>query len=71
MDIGGLTASTASQTARQQVGNAAGIAVLNKVMDVEKQTATQLINSVPQPARDESLKDKLPPHLGQNIDLTA
>lgn len=39
----------------------AGIKVLKKAMDIQEQTATQLIESIP----------KLPDNLGQNINVKA
>lgn len=63
MDItsmGGLSA-VLSQT---QASDAVGIAVLKKAMDIQAQMATQLIQSLPQPASN-------PPNLGNNVDVKA
>ncbi len=70
MDISGVMAPAASQVTRQKVGDAVGIAVLNKAMDVEAQAASELINSVVNQTQ-EIPTEKLPPNLGRNIDVTA
>ena len=57
MDISGVqTASIASSIGQNDV---VGVAVLKKAMDIQEQTATQLIQSIPE----------LPDNLGQNIDV--
>ena len=57
MDISGVqTASIASGVGQN---DAIGIAVLKKAMDIQEQTATQLIQSIPE----------LPDKLGNNIDV--
>lgn len=63
MDItsmGGLSAVLS----QAQASDAAGIAVLKKAMDIQAQMATQLIQSLPQPASN-------PPNLGNNVDVKA
>ena len=57
MDIsGGQSASIASSIGQN---DAVGVAVLKKAMDIQEQTATQLIQSIPE----------LPDKLGKNIDV--
>ena len=58
--MSGLSA-VLSQT---QASDAVGIAVLKKAMDIQAQTAMQLIQSLPQPANN-------PPNLGNNVDVKA
>ena len=70
MDISGVMAPAASQVARQKVGDPASLAVLDKAMDIEVTAASQLINSVVEQTQ-EVPSEKLPPHLGRNIDVTA
>lgn len=63
MDITSMTGLSAvlSQT---RTADAAGIAVLKKAMDIQAQTAVQLLQSLPQAASN-------PPNLGNNIDVKA
>ena len=57
MDISGVqTASIASNVGQN---DAIGIAVLKKAMDIQEQSAVQLIQSIPE----------LPDNLGQNINI--
>lgn len=70
MDISGVMAPAASQVAKQKAGDPVAIAVLNKAMDTEVAAATQLIESVVNQSQ-EVPTEKLPPHLGRNIDVTA
>lgn len=69
MDISGVM-STASQASKFKTGDSVAIAVQNKAMDVEAQTAAELINSVVHETQ-EIPTEKLPPHMGRNIDVTA
>lgn len=63
MDVSTLVGlSTAQSQAR--TGDAMGIVVLKKAMEVQAQGALQLLQALPQPASN-------PPHLGQNVDVTA
>ncbi len=64
MEISNLY-STDAQTARML--QSADIAMQKKAMDIQKQTAAQLIESIPQPPRP----DTNPPNLGQNVDTFA
>ncbi len=70
MDISGVLNPAVTQASRQKTGEAVSLAVLNKALDVEVNAAAQLINSVAQPAADVPT-EKLPPHLGRNINVTA
>ncbi|MDE2440542.1 MAG: YjfB family protein [Betaproteobacteria bacterium] len=63
MDIT-LTTSLNSVLPQTQTADATGIAVLKKAMDIQAQTAMQLIQSLPQTSSN-------PPNLGQNIDVKA
>ncbi len=57
MDISGVqTASIASNVGQN---DAVGIAVLKKAMDIQEQSAVQLIQSIPE----------LPDNLGQNVNV--
>ena len=57
MDISGVqTAAIASNVGQNDT---AGIAVLKKAMDIQEQSAMQLIQSIP----------KLPDNLGQNVNV--
>jgi len=53
----------------QNAGDAVGMAVLKKAIDIEAQSAMALINAIPQPPQQSAAN--LPPHLGQNINTTA
>lgn len=67
MDISG--ASSVNALSGQAVGDAVDNQVLKKVLEIEKQNAAALLNAVPQPAKPSSAN--LPPHLGQNVNITA
>ena len=60
MDLTKLASSVAQTGQQQEVG----LAVLKRAQDMEKSTATQLINSVKAPPN-------LPPNLGNTINTTA
>ena len=70
MDISGVMTPAVSQVTRQKVGDAVGIAVMNKAMDVEVAAASQLITSVVNQSQ-EVPSEKLPSHLGRNLNVTA
>lgn len=53
----------------QNSGDAVGVTVLKKALDIQAQGAMQLIASIPQPPQQSAAN--LPPHLGQNINTTA
>lgn len=54
--------SLAIQTSQGQTGDAVNILVQKKAMEIQAQSASQLIASLPPVASK-------PPHLGQNIDM--
>lgn len=70
MDISGVLGPVANQVSRQKTGDEMGMEVTNKALVVEATTATEVVNNVTQPAQ-EIPKDKLPPHLGRNVNVTA
>lgn len=63
MDISSI-ASTASSMAQANANDAVGIAVFRKALDTAASSATQLIESIPQPPSN-------PPHLGNSVDVSA
>ncbi len=70
MDVSSVMTDAASHASKAQAGNAHGIAVLKKAMEVETDTAKQLIQSAA--AADKPVPaDKLPPNLGQNLNVVA
>lgn len=70
MDISGVMTPAASQVAKQKVGDAVGLSVLDKAMDIEVAAASAIINSVVNQTQ-QIPTEKLPPHLGRNVDVTA
>ncbi len=70
MEISGISSPTVSQVSRQKAGDAVGVSVLDKALDVEVAAAAELINSVASPPQDVP-GEKLPPHLGRNINVSA
>ena len=70
MDISGVLNPAVNQASRQKTGEAVSLAVLDKAMDVEVEAAAELLSSVPHPTQ-EVPTEKLPPHLGRNINVTA
>ena len=64
MDIGSF-ASTSSAVSQAQTGDAVAVSVLKKAIDLQAQTALQLIQSIPQPAASG------PAHLGQGVNTFA
>lgn len=66
MDISQIS-SAASMLQSQQTGSEVGISVLKKALQVQSETALQLINSVAQPQQTSSPTATL----GNNIDVKA
>ena len=65
MDISSI-ASLASNTASMTTGDAVGISVLKRALDIQAASALALIQALPAlPA------PSLPSHLGKNIDTTV
>lgn len=60
MDVSAI-ASLATEMSQNQTAQAVQIAVLKKAMDIEAQSAMQLLEAVP----------SNPAHLGNNVDLFA
>lgn len=52
------------QVAQMKLGDAVGISVLRKSIDIEAQGVLQLLQALPQPVSS-------PPHLGNSVDVTA
>ena len=63
MDVSAV-ASLSTQLAQMKVGDAVGISVLKKAMEIEAQGAQQLLQALPAVASN-------PPHLGNTIDVRA
>jgi Putative motility protein len=57
-------ASLGSQVALMKTGDAVGITVLRKAIDLQAQGALQLLDALPPVASN-------PPHLGNSIDVKA
>jgi hypothetical protein len=55
--------STAPSIASADMASTVGIAVLKKVMDIQAQSAAQLIQAIPQ-----TMPANNPPNLGQGVD---
>lgn len=69
MDVSGLAAAVTTPTSADGGGlsQAVSIAVLKKALDVSAESATALIEAIP----DNQATPNLPAHLGQNINTTA
>jgi len=66
MEISSTVSSQAASLAQQKAGDAVGIKVLEKAMDIQGSSALELVESASQPS-----SENLPSHLGQNINVTA
>jgi hypothetical protein len=66
MDVTGI-ASVATTLADVGTSQAVTIAVLKKAIDINAESATALIEAIP----DNKSLQNLPAHLGQNINTTA
>jgi hypothetical protein len=66
MDVNGI-ARAASTIAETGIKQEAGMAVLKRAQEIEKATATQLLDAIP---AAESIQN-LPEHLGKNVNTTA
>ena len=66
MEISSTPSSQANSLTQQKVGDAVGIKVLEKAMDIQGGSALELVESTSQPSNE-----NLPPHIGQNINVTA
>lgn len=56
-------ASLSSSVAQMKVGDAVGISVLKKAMEIESQNVLMLLQAIPVPSN--------PPHLGNSVDVRA
>ena len=63
MDVTSI-GSLSTALSQAEVADAVGIRVLKKAMDIQKQSALQLLQALPQLPSN-------PPNLGQNIDVKA
>lgn len=68
MDMNSNVTTALASLAGQSTGDAAGISVLKKAMDIQAQSAAALVNALPQPEKNST---NLPPHLGQNVNTKA
>ncbi len=66
MEISSAVSSQTASLAQQKVGDAVGIKVLEKAMDIQGSSALALMESTSLPS-----SKNLPSHLGQNINITA
>lgn len=62
MDIASVS-SLSTALSQAKTGDAVGTLVLKKALDIQAQSAMQLIQAVPQPSN--------PPNLGNSIDVKA
>ena len=64
-----MNASVALASATgQNTGDAVGLSVLKKAIDMQAQSAAALVNALSQPEKNST---NLPPNLGQNVNTTA
>ena len=66
MDINSISSGVVTENKLQKVGDAVGVQVARKALDIQSSTASQLIDSVAKssPASSE-------PHLGNSINVHA
>lgn len=62
-----ITNSVTNAFSGQATGDAVGVTVLKKALDMEAQNAAALIDALPQPPQAQNL----PSNLGQNVNTTA
>lgn len=62
MDVSNI-ASLSSSVAQMKVGDAVGISVLKKALEIESQNVLMLLQAIPSAIN--------PPHLGNNVDVRA
>lgn len=65
MEISAM-ASLATEMKAAQTAQAVDVAVLKKALDIQQQTAAQLIQAIPQPNPSTNL-----PNIGQSVDVFA
>lgn len=64
MDVSSI-AQAATALSQSRVGEAVGIAVLKRAMDIQSEGALQLLQALPQPTTSN------PPNLGNNVNTFA
>ena len=64
MDINSLSSGAITMNMKQSTGDAVGTAVASKALDIQVDSAVQLINAIEKPAASES-------HLGNTINTHA
>jgi len=69
MDIQGI-ANAATLSSQAKVGEAVGLAVLKKALDIQSSSAMALIQSIPDLTPSPSTS-QLPDHLGRNLNVSA
>lgn len=62
MDVSNI-ANLSSSVAQMKVGDAVGISVLKKAMEIESKNVLMLLQAIPSASN--------PPHLGNNVDVRA
>ncbi|MFC1750409.1 hypothetical protein ACFL2V_16535 [Pseudomonadota bacterium] len=70
MEISGISSPTVSQVSREKTGEAVGATTSGQAADVDVDAEAQVVNSVTSPSQ-EVPSEKLPPHLGRNVNVTA
>lgn len=70
MEISGISSPTVSQVSREKTGEAVGTGSLDRATDVNVSAEAEVANSVTSPSQ-EVPSEKLPPHLGRNVNVTA
>ena len=70
MSVGSLMGPAVHQVNKQQDGDVISTKVLSKAMDAEVEAAAALISALPAPAQPVAA-DKLPEHIGNNINEVA
>lgn len=68
MNVNMTTSTALTSVTGQSTGDAVGLSVLKKALDLQAQNAAALISALPQPQKDSA---NLPPNLGQNVNTTA
>lgn len=71
MDIGGIATPVANDPSKQRTGDTVSVAVKDKSsVDAESDTPAHIANNVVDEG-SEIPTEKLPPHLGRNLNVTA
>jgi len=65
VDIGSISSQAVSQFRQQKTGDAVGVTVAKKALDIQSDAAAQLISSIPEVAPPSE------PHLGNKINVHA